>query len=613
MEFQRKGDYAASGQLIEKGLEKVPNHEGLLRLREEVRAQLAAEQQRQAEQAKREQEIKALLKQAEAHWKAKRLTEPAANNAQETYRQVLELDAGNAQAQAGLERIAQEYWQQAQKRRSAGALQDSLGLIDKGLAVVPNHEELWGCARTLSVGSLKRKPSRLTRRPTAVKPNSIWHKPGAAFRKGSLETSLAHIEQGLLAAPGHPGFAGVARTGEGANGRTSPPAGGTGQAPAGRGARRQRRKRSARRLNKPASRPELAKRQQEEDARRQAEEAERQKAEQARQQVELAKRQQEADQYLARAVESQRKGEQAASLQQIEQGLSLMPNHAELLRLREAVRARLAAEQKRQQDQAKREQEIKKLLEQAEGHVKAKRLTTPAGKNARETYRRVLELDAGNTQAQAGLERIAQEYLQQAQQRRLAGALQDCLELIDKGLAVVPDQAELLRLREEVRAEWSAEQQRLEQQRQSEQQKAQQRKEQQRPEQQRQSEQQKAQQRKEQQRWNNSRNWNSNGRSNSVKSSGAWNDSNRKSNLWSSSGRKKSNGSSKRSSNSSSDRRKSSARKRDSDRSNNGSWNSSGWNNSARSSNGWNSSAENRYRNQNHASEPTKPRVFGTF
>ncbi|MCC8987634.1 MAG: protein kinase [Candidatus Contendobacter sp.] len=472
LEFQRKGDYAASAQLIEKGLEKVPNHEGLSRLREEVRAQLAAEQQRQAEQARRGQEIKTLLQQAEAHWKAKRFTTPPGSNAEATYRQVLELDAGNAQARAGLERIAREYLQQARQQQSAGVLRDSLELIEKGLAVAPNHQELLQLRQEVERGIAEAKARQAREAEQRLRAEQFLAQATSSFKEGALAASLAHIEQGLLAAPAHPGLLAL------------------------------REQVKARMAEQARQQAELAKRQEEEKARRQAEEeAERQKADQARQQAELAKRQEEADRYLARAVELQRKGEPAASLQQVEEGLALAPNHAELLRLREAVRTRLAAEQKQQQDQVQREQEIRKLLEQAEGHVKAKRLTTPAGKNARETYRRVLELDAGNTQAQAGLERIAQEYLQQAQQRRLAWALQDCLELIDKGLAVVPDQAELLRLREAVRAEWVAEQQRLEQQRQSEQQKEQQRKEQQRLEQQRQSEQQqKEQQRKEQQR-----------------------------------------------------------------------------------------------------------------
>ena len=123
-------------------------------------------------------------------------------------------------------------------------------------------------------------------------------------------------------------------------------------------------------------------------------------------------------------------------------------------------------EEARQAEQSRREQKIAALLAQAKAQFKAKRLTEPAGDNAAATYRQVLKLDAGNVQARAGLERIAQEYLQQAQRQRSAGALQKSVKLIYKGLAVLPNQAELQRLREQVSAQLAAEQQKkLEQQR----------------------------------------------------------------------------------------------------------------------------------------------------
>jgi len=530
VESQRNENYDASRQFIEKGLQAVPNHAELLRLQEEVRAQIATEQQRQAEQARREQDIKALLKQAEAHWKAKRLTEPAGNNAEATYREVLKLDSSNAQARTGLERIAQEYWQQAQQRRAKGVLQDSLELIDKGLAVVPNQGDLTRLREDVTREMAEAKAQQEQEARQRLLAEQSLAQARTSFKEGALEASLTQIEQGLLAAPKHPDLLNLreqvkARIAEQA--RQQAELAKRQQEEAARrqaeeterqkaeqarqqaelvkrqqeeAARRQAEETERQKAEQARQQAELAKRQQEEAARRQAEETERQKAEQARQQAELAKRQQEADQLLARAVEAQQKGELAASVQQIEQGLALMPKHSELSRLRETVRAQLAAEQQRQKEQAKREQEIKTWLEQAESHWKAKRLTSPPVKNAEAAYRQVLKLDAGNTQAQAGLERIAQEYLQQAQQRRSAGALQNSLELIDKGLAVVPNQAELLRLREEVRAEWSAEQQRREQQQKEQQQKLEQQKEQQQKEQQQKEQQRKLEQQKEQPR-----------------------------------------------------------------------------------------------------------------
>ncbi|MDV7397728.1 hypothetical protein RZS08_40385, partial [Arthrospira platensis SPKY1] len=109
-----------------------------------------------------------------------------------------------------------------------------------------------------------------------------------------------------------------------------------------------------------------------EEARRQAEIAERQKAEQAeqaRQQAEAKQRAEEAEQYLARALNHQGDGEYADALRQIEQGLALTPDHAELTRLREAIRTQWAAEQQRQAETVQREREIEALLEQADAHL----------------------------------------------------------------------------------------------------------------------------------------------------------------------------------------------------------------------------------------------------
>ncbi len=354
-------------------------------------------------------EIAVLLAQAEAQFKAKRLTEPAGNNAAATYRQVLAQDAGNAQAQAGLERIAREYLKQAQEQRSAGALQESLKLIDKGLAVLPNQAEL------LRLRGEVQKQQQREQEITALLAQAEAQFEAERLTEPAADNAAATYRQVLALDAGNAkAQAGLERI---------------------------------------------------------------------------------AREYLQQARQQRSAGALRDSLKLIDKGLAVLPNQAELLRLREEV-------QKKQQW----EQKIAALLAQAEAQFEAKRLTEPAGDNAAATYRQVLELDAGNAQARAGLERIAREYLQQARQRQSARALQESLNLIDKGLAVLPNQAELLRLREEVSAQLAAEQQktleqqRLEQQRLEQQRKEQQRLEQQRLEQQRLEQQRLEQQRKEQQR-----------------------------------------------------------------------------------------------------------------
>jgi len=462
MESRSKGDYATSAQFIEKGLEIVPNHEGLLRLREEVRAQLVVEQQRQIEQMRRNQEIKALLQKAEVHLKVKQFTTPAENNAEATYRQVLKLDAGNTQALGGLERIAQEYLQQAQQKQSAGALQESLELLDKGLAVVPSHEGL---------SKLRRDTER------AIAEAKAQQEREAEQRLQAMEAERKKAEQEREQAET------VKRQQE-------------------QEIRRQTAIAEQQKAEQAQQQAEAVKRQQEEAARLQAETAKRQETEQVQ-------RRQQADQYLAQALEARHQSDQTTSLQWIEKGLALVSDHEGLIRLRQDVNADIAAKNRQQAEKEQREQEITRLLKQADIYLKAKRFTTPARNNAEAMYRQVLKLDVNNSQAQAGLEQIAQEYLQQAQKKQLAGALQESLRLIEKGLAVVPNQAELLRLREEVQAEGAAARQRpdrrLEQQQQEQQRLEQQRKlEQQNQEQQRQEqrrlERQQEKQRLEQQR-----------------------------------------------------------------------------------------------------------------
>jgi len=152
----------------------------------------------------------------------------------------------------------------------------------------------------------------------------------SSFQENSLQITLAHIEQGLLAVPDHPGLLAL---------------------------REQARTRIIEQ-----KRQAEARQRQEEEAQRQAKLAERQKAEQARQQA-------EADQYLARALDYQRSGKYAASLQQIEKGLAVIPSHEGLLQLKTQVTAQALAEQqeiaRRQAEKAAKEVKATKEKERA--------------------------------------------------------------------------------------------------------------------------------------------------------------------------------------------------------------------------------------------------------
>ena len=426
LELQKNGKYVDSLQQIDKGLKLVPDDPKLIKLRDQVRIQQMTEQQQQDEEIKRNQEIRKLLDQAETHFKARRLTEPAGNNAETAYRQLLKFDPNNTEAKEGLIKIALDYLQQAKQQRDVGALTSSLELINKGLAVVPNQAELTQLREEVSreVGEAKARQQR--EKEQQVQAEQLLAQAQRSVQENQLETGLAHIEQGLLAVPDH---------------------------------------RELLALREQVKVRKADQQKQAEDQQK-AEEAARQKmAEVERQKAEEKRRQQEADQYLMQALDLQKNGQYAEGLQKTEKGLALVPNHPDLVRLRDQIRTQQAAEKKQQAEKVKRDEEIQKLLDRAEAQFKAKRLTEPAGNNAEATYRQLLKLDQGNVKALAGLDNIAHEYLHQAQESQTKGALQDSLKLIEKGLTVIPNQVDLVRLREEVRTQLATEQQKQDQQR----------------------------------------------------------------------------------------------------------------------------------------------------
>ncbi|MFZ1642721.1 MAG: protein kinase [Candidatus Contendobacter sp.] len=225
-----------------------------------------------------EQEVVTLLKLAEMQLKAGLLAgESKEDNAEATYQRVLTLDPGNAHALAGLETIAKEYEKRARQQLDGGALQESLHQIKLGLAAAPKNAELLRLRqeverRMTDVSAQKAREEE--QQQSQLQAEQFVAQAQSDLQEGLLEISLTHIEQGLLAMPGHPGLLALrqqvkARVAE------------------------QQRQEEAQRQAKIAERQkaEQAQRQKAEQARQQEEEAQRQKAEQARQQEEEAQRQ----------------------------------------------------------------------------------------------------------------------------------------------------------------------------------------------------------------------------------------------------------------------------------------------------------------------------------
>jgi len=286
-------------------------------------------------------EIAILLQQADKQLKAGLLTE-SGQRAEATYQQILKQDQNNPQALAGLEAIAKEYERLARQRLEVGELQESLDHANRGLSIAPKLEGLLHLRQDTEQLIAKRNAQKIEQQrqqELQLQAHQWLTQAQSSFQENTLQVSLAYIEQGLLVVPNHPDLLALrdqvkVRIAEQQR-----------QAEAG-----QQQEEEARLVAK------AHQQQEEEEAWRQAKIAERQKAEQARQQAATEQRHKESNQYLARALNDHRKGRYTASLQQIEKGLAIVPNHEGLLGLKVQVREALAAQQ---QEEAIRRQAVK--------------------------------------------------------------------------------------------------------------------------------------------------------------------------------------------------------------------------------------------------------------
>lgn len=86
--------------------------------------------------------VKDFLELAQIHFEVGYLTAPSGSNALWAYKQVLEIDPYNQDAQKGLKKIAAVVEQQAVEFYNGGNYKASLSKIEEGLEAVPKHQEL---------------------------------------------------------------------------------------------------------------------------------------------------------------------------------------------------------------------------------------------------------------------------------------------------------------------------------------------------------------------------------------------------------------------------------------------------------------------------------------
>ncbi len=133
---QRTGDLQRSLALIDQGLRVDPEGREFHTLKDAV-----AEGQR-ALSEKHRRLVAQWLTRAQGQLQSGRLTTPPGDNAFETYRMLLAVVPGQAEALAGLEQIAERSVQLAEAARRTGNVEASLALIDHGLRAVPGHARL---------------------------------------------------------------------------------------------------------------------------------------------------------------------------------------------------------------------------------------------------------------------------------------------------------------------------------------------------------------------------------------------------------------------------------------------------------------------------------------
>ncbi len=130
------------------------------------------------------------------------------------------------------------------------------------------------------------------------------------------------------------------------------------------------------------------------------------------------------------------------NLSLVNKSLISFPTHVGLLKLQQELLNKKIL----QQQKIKLKQKIKILLKKAQSQLENLQLTLPVANNAFETYQKVLELEADNTQAKVGLKQISDKYEFLANTEDLSKNL----NLVKKGLTVSPNHIGLITLRDKI-------------------------------------------------------------------------------------------------------------------------------------------------------------------
>jgi hypothetical protein len=96
------------------------------------------------------------------------------------------------------------------------------------------------------------------------------------------------------------------------------------------------------------------------------------------------------------------------------------------------------------------QQQIHSWLQKADEHLTSNRLTSPKGDNALELYQKILNIIPDNRDAQNGLKRIADKYLELAEDALDANRISAAQSYVKRGLEVVHNHEDLLALKKDL-------------------------------------------------------------------------------------------------------------------------------------------------------------------
>jgi serine/threonine protein kinase len=157
-------------------------------------AKAEAERTRQAEQ-ERNAKIQTLLAEARADFEALRLIEPGNDNALDGYRQVLQLDPQNSEAQQGLRAISDKLVALAQNAIAAEDFAQAESYLETASGIVPDAPNIQLARNELNLRKAAKDRAEAEAKARVERAQALLKEADTAADKGDALTTLAKLDQ----------------------------------------------------------------------------------------------------------------------------------------------------------------------------------------------------------------------------------------------------------------------------------------------------------------------------------------------------------------------------------------------------------------------------------